>query len=81
MAITSQHITGVAVGLGAAGIGFYMYKKNKKRVDEFLRQQGIQIPQDSSDLSALTLEELVSEKERLEDLIAEREIGEKGSTE
>jgi len=75
MAITSQHITGFAIGLGVAGLGFYVYKKNQPQIDDFLRKQGIQLPdQKSQDHSAMTLEELFAEKERLEDLIAEREM-------
>lgn len=75
MAITSQHVTGFAIGLGVAGLGFYVYKKNQPQIDDFLRKQGIQLPdRGSQDYSAMTLEELVSEKERLEDLIAEREM-------
>jgi len=72
--ITSQHVTGFAVGLGVAAAGFYYYKKNQKQVDEWLRQQGITIPASSgSDYAAMTLRDLVREKEHLEDLIAERE--------
>jgi len=75
MAITSQHVTGFVVGLGAAGLGFYLYKKNQKEIDEFLRSQGITLPiSPESDFSVMSLEELVAEKERLEDLIAEREM-------
>ena len=72
--ITSQHVTGFAVGLGVAAAGFYYYKKNQKQVDEWLRQQGIAVPASSgTDYAAMTLQELVREKETLEDLIAERE--------
>jgi len=75
MNITSQHITGFVVGVGAVGLGFYLYKKNQHQVDEFLRQQGIQIPTYSGmDYASMTIEELVAEKEKLEDLIAEREL-------
>ncbi len=75
MAVNSQHFTGFVVGLGAAGLGFYVYKKNQKQIDEFLKSQGITVPSAvEADYSALTIEELVAEKERLEDLIAEREI-------
>jgi hypothetical protein len=44
MPINSDHITGFAVGMGAAAFAFYMYKKNQPEVDEFLRKQGINIP-------------------------------------
>jgi hypothetical protein len=74
MAITSQHVTGFIIGLGVAAAGFYLYKVNQKRVDAWLESQGIQFPGASaSDHSSMTLEELVRQKERLEDLIAERE--------
>ena len=79
MAITSDHLVGLAVGLGAAAACYYLYKKNQSRVDDWLRQQGINLPTGpSKDHSAMNLEELVLEKERLEDLIAEREM--KGAT-
>ena len=74
MAITSQHVTGFVIGLGVAAAGFYLYKMNQKHVDAWLESQGIQFPGASaSDHSSMTLEELVRQKERLEDLIAERE--------
>jgi hypothetical protein len=75
MAISSQHVTGLLVGLGVAGLGFYVYKQNQAQIDEFLRKQGIQLPnQQKGDHAKMSLEELVAEKERLEDLIAEREL-------
>ena len=75
MAINADHMTGFAVGLGSAAAAFYFYKKNQGRVDEWLRQQGINVPASSSkDPGAMSLEELVLEKERLEDIIAEREM-------
>jgi hypothetical protein len=78
MNITSQHVTGFFVGVGATAVGYYFYKNNQAKVDDFLRRQGIQIPERAlHDPTALSLEELVAEKERLEDLIAEREMAEK----
>lgn len=75
MAIQSEHLIGFAVGLGAAAAGFYLYKKNQDRVDQWLREQGIQVPAGAGkDTAAMSLEELVGEKERLEDIIAEREM-------
>ena len=80
MNVTSQHVTGFFVGVGAAAVGYYLYKNNQAKVDDFLRRQGIQIPERTMrDPASLTLEELVSEKERLEDLIAEREMAKKDS--
>ena len=78
MNVTSQHVTGFFIGVGAAAVGYYFYKNNQAKVDDFLRRQGIQIPERTMrDPAALSLEELVSEKERLEDVIAEREMAEK----
>ena len=74
MNITSQHITGFAVGVGVAAVGFYAYKKNQTQIDDFLRSHGIPLPESNGqDPTAMTLEGLVADKERLEDLIAERQ--------
>jgi hypothetical protein len=74
MPITSQHVIGFVIGLGVAAAGFYLYKMNQKHVDAWLESQGIQFPgAGASDHSSMTLEELVRQKEKLEDLIAERE--------
>lgn len=74
MAINSDHITGFVFGAGACALGYYLYKNNQDQVDEFLQKYGINIKSDSEkDFSSLSLQELVGEKERLEDLIAERE--------
>jgi len=75
MAVNSDHVTGFAVGLGISALGAYLYKQNQGRVDEWLRQQGINVPPASAkDETAMSLEELTRAKERLEDLIAERAI-------
>lgn len=74
MAVSSDHITGFAIGLGAAALGFYLYKNNQREVDQFLRKYGIEVPSKGTvDADNMTLEELIAEKEKLEDLIAERE--------
>jgi len=82
MNIQSSHITGFLAGLGAAGLGFYFYKKNQSKVDGWLRRQGINV-QDARDKdpAGMTMEELVTEKERFEDLIAEREMAAQGEAE
>ena len=75
MGVNNEHITGFAVGIGAAALGFYLYKKNQAEVDQWLQQQGINIPHgDGKSDASMSLEELMREKERLEDVIAEREI-------
>ena len=78
MSINSDHTMGFVVGLGAAALGFYLYKKNQPSVDAWLRQQGIQVPQTAAkDEAGMSLEELMTQKEHLEDLIAEREAAAK----
>ena len=83
MAITSDHVAGFVAGIGVASLGFYMYKKNEAQIDEWLRGQSINFPFagfQAQDQSGKSLEELLREKERLEDLIAEREMAEKSKT-
>ena len=78
MTITSEHLTGFVVGIGVASLGFYLYKKNEAQVDEWLRRQAINLPgRQAKDSAGMSLEELLREKERVEDLIAEREMAAK----
>jgi len=80
MNITSEHVTGFVAGIGVAAVGFYLYKKNEAHVDTWLRQQSINFPfaaAQAKDQTGMSVEELLREKERLEDLIAEREMAQK----
>ncbi|WP_300348509.1 hypothetical protein [Clostridium sp.] len=73
--INKDHITGALVGVGICAAGYYVYKKNQAKVDDFLRKQGINLSNDlGKDYSSMSLEELMESKEILEDLIAEREL-------
>ena len=75
MGVNTDHVTGFVVGLGATALGFYLYKKNQNQVDDWLREQGINVqPNAAKDEKSMSLEDLMREKERLEDLIAEREV-------
>lgn len=75
MQITSDHLTGLAVGVGVSAAAFFFYKKNQGNVDDWLRRQGLDLPEAANkNLANMTLEELVREKEHLEDVIAEREM-------
>ena len=77
MNINSNHVIGFATGIVASAGGFYLYKKNQSLVDGWLRDQGIRVPNRASvDPESMSLEELVTEKERLEDIIAAREMEE-----
>jgi len=75
MAINSNHVTGFIVGMGISAVGFYMYQRNQAQVDGWLRKQGINVStRGGDDPLSMSLEDLVAEKERLEDIIAEREM-------
>lgn len=75
MTISNDHMTGFLLGVGATAYGFYWYRKNQVKVDEFLRRNGIEppLPLELKSPDAMTLEELMVARERFEDLIAERE--------
>ncbi len=80
MNVTSEHVAGFVVGIGVASLGFYMYKKNESQINQWLRSQSINLPFSgfqAKDQSGMSVEELLREKERLEDLIAEREMAQK----
>ncbi|MGL5616428.1 MAG: hypothetical protein ACRDD2_09430 [Sarcina sp.] len=72
--INKDHITGVVVGVGICAAGYYIYKKNQNKVDDFLRNQGINVATQSTDFSAMSIEQLMETKETLEDLIAEKQL-------
>jgi hypothetical protein len=80
MAITSQHVTGFAAGLGFSALTFYIYKKNQPKVDQFLSEHGIHMSSlVERDPKSMSLKELIKAKEDLEDIIAEREYDESQS--
>lgn len=74
--------TGIILGVGVSLVAFYVYQRNKSKVDGFLREQGINIPSaGGKDYSMMSLQELMENKEHIEDLISEIELrtqGEKG---
>lgn len=73
--ITKAHVVGVAVGVGVTVAGYYLYKKNKNKVDAFLRNQGINIKScDNVNYEDMSVEALTETKEHIEDILAEREL-------
>lgn len=81
MAITTNHLVGAAVGVGVAAAGFYLYAKNRDKVDQFLRDHGLNIPvREGKPLAQMSIEELATLKERVEDVLAEREIAAKATS-
>ena len=66
--------TGILLGVGISFGAYYLYNKNKSKINDFLRSQGIQVPESNEkDFESMNLEELVGTKEHIEDLIAEME--------
>ncbi len=73
--INSDHLMGVAVGVGACAVGYYLYQKNEDQVNSFLKKQGINVPASSGkDYNSMSIEQLMETKELIEDIIAEKEI-------
>lgn len=73
--MTRDYILGAALGIGVAATGFYLYKKNQDKIDDILRSHGMDIPvNENKPLEAMSIEELAMMKEKIEDMIAEREL-------
>ena len=74
--LKKEHLIGAVAGVGAVAVTYYLYKKNQNKIDDFLRKQGINVKSSNqSNYESMSLEELVTVKENLEDLIAEKELG------
>jgi hypothetical protein len=90
--ITNDHIVGFAAGAAATALALYWYDQNRDRVNQFLEAQrlGVGQPgaywppapqqpfQQPSGDQKPTLEELMAQKERLEDMIAELHAAQEG---
>lgn len=75
---TRDMIVGFIAGAAAGAFGYHYYKKNQAKIDAFLAGKGINLPSaGKSSAEGGGLEDLVSQKERLEDLIAEQEAAAK----
>ncbi len=74
--LKKEHLIGAVAGVGAVAVTYYLYKKNQNKIDDFLRKQGINVKSSNqTNYESMSLEELVTVKENLEDLIAEKELG------
>ena len=69
-------VKGILIGVGISAAGFLLYKNNEEKVDNFLRRNGIQVKTPTGSLDSLSVEELMRTRERIEDLIAEKELDE-----
>ena len=71
--ITSRPLLkGILIGVGASAAAFYLYKRHEDKVDSFLRDQGFDVGCGCD--GELAIEELMHVKEKVEDLIAEKEM-------
>lgn len=93
MMITNDHLVGFAAGAAVTALALYWYDQNRERVDSFLQAQGMGLgqpgmpwqgapqyapaPPPSGD-QELSIEELMAQKERLEDMIAELQATQEG---
>lgn len=73
-------VKGILIGVGVSAVGFYLYKKNEEKVDNFLRNRGMDIKPRVSNYETMSVEELMRTKETIEDLIAEKEMQEQSIT-
>ena len=74
--VKKEHLIGAVAGVGAVAVTYYLYKKNQNKIDDFLRKQGINVKSSNqTNYESMSLEALVTVKENLEDLIAEKELG------
>lgn len=72
MVITRDFLIGFAVGVATGVVGYRLYEQNSGQLQRLVKPEADQ----NSGTSAVEpeLEELVAQKERLEDLIAEKNL-------
>ncbi len=76
--LSNRFLYGFMAGAAVTASGYYVYNRNKDKIDALLRSQGINVPASSpKDFTSMKLEELIATKERIEDLIAEVEFARK----
>ena len=76
----SPMVKGVLIGVGVSAVGFYAYKHNEERVDNFMRRHGMNVKTPAAGFETMSVEDLMRTKETIEDLIAEKEMQEQSVT-
>ena len=76
----SPMVKGILIGVGVSAVGFYAYKHNEKKVDNFLRSHGVKVKTPTAGFETMSVEDLMRTKESIEDLIAEKEQQEQSVT-
>lgn len=92
MMVTNDHMVGFAAGAAVTALALYWYDQNRERVDQFLESQRMGLgqpggswpqapqyaPPPASGGQQPTMEELMAQKEQLEDMIAELQAAQEG---
>ena len=76
----SPMVKGVLIGVGVSAVGFYAYKHNEEKVDNFMRCHGMNVKTPAAGFETMSVEDLMRTKETIEDLIAEKEMQEQSVT-
>lgn len=76
----SPMVKGVLIGVGVSAVGFYAYKHNEEKVDNFMRRHGMNVKTPAAGFETMSVEDLMRTKETIEDLIAEKEMQERSVT-
>ena len=76
----SPMVKGVLIGVGVSAVGFYAYKHNEEKVDNFMRRHGMNVKTPAAGFETMSVEDLMRTKETIEDLIAEKEMQEQSVT-
>ena len=76
----SPMVKGVLIGVGVSAVGFYAYKHNEEKVDNFMRRHGMNVKTPAAGFETMSVEDLMRPKETIEDLIAEKEMQEQSVT-
>ena len=76
----SPMVKGVLIGVGVSAVGFYAYKHNEEKVDNFMRRHGMNVKTPAAGYETRSVEDLRRTKETIEDLIAEKEMQEQSVT-
>ena len=66
--------------MGVSAVGFYAYKHNEEKVDNFLRSHGVKVKTPTAGFETMSVGDLMRTKESIEDLIAEKEQQEQSVT-
>ncbi|MBQ8162542.1 MAG: hypothetical protein IJ083_17590 [Clostridia bacterium] len=80
MFTNNQLVKGILIGTGVSLVAFCAYKSNEEKVDAFLRRHGISVKTPGTSLESMSIEELMRQKEDIEDLIAEKELQDQSVT-